>query len=257
MLSRRLLFRRLIGALALAGSFTFGLSARAEEVRVAVAANFAAPMKAIATAFERDTGHKATLAFGATGNFYAQIRNGAPFGVLLAADNTTPLKLEQEKLGVAGSRFTYAIGRLVLWSKTPGLVDAQGEILKSGQFDKIAIANPRLAPYGAAAVEVIQRLGLANRIGPKIIEGTNISQAYQFVFSENALLGFVALSQVFAEGKIKEGSGWIVPAGLHAPIRQDAVLLNPGRHNAAASALMKYLQTDSVRALIRSYGYTA
>ncbi len=227
----------------------------AAEVPVAVAANFSAPMKIIARDFERETGHKATLAFGATGQFYAQIRNGAPFAILLAADDATPIKLEKEGLGVIGSRFTYATGKLVLWSKKPGLVDAQADVLRNSPFDKIAIANPKLSPYGAAAMETLDTMGLRERIAPKIVEGSNIAQTFQFVASENAALGFVALSQVVENGTIKEGSAWIVPASMHAPIKQDAVLLSAGRDSPAAAALLKYLQGDKAKAVIRSFGY--
>ncbi len=227
----------------------------AAEVHVAVAANFTAPMKVIARDFEREYGHKVHLAFGATGQFYAQIRHGAPFAILLSADEETPLKLEQEGLGVTGSRFTYSVGRLTLWSKNPNFVDAQGQVLQRGQFKKIAIANPKLSPYGAAAMQVLDKMGLRERIAPRIVEGANIAQAFQFTSSENAQLGFVALSQVYENGKIKEGSAWVVPTSLHAPIRQDALLLNPGKGNAAAAALLTYLQTDKAKAVIRSFGY--
>lgn len=227
----------------------------AAEASIAVAANFTAPMKVIAQDFERATGHKLTLAFGATGQFYAQIRNGAPFAILLSADDETPIKLEKEGLGVAGTRFTYATGKLVLWSKKSGFVDTQGEVLRSGQFEKIAIANPKLAPYGAAAMETIDKMGLRERVAAKIVEGTNITQTFQFVSSENAQLGFIALSQVYESGKIKEGSAWVVPATMHSPIKQDAVLLNPGKGNAAAAALVKYLQSNKAKALIREFGY--
>lgn len=227
----------------------------AADVSVAVAANFAAPMKIIAQDFERATGHKAVLSFGGTGQFYAQIRNGAPFSVLLAADTLTPAKIEQEGLGVSGTKFTYAIGQLVLWSKKPELVDDQGEILKTGNFSKIAIANPKLAPYGSAAIEVLNRLGVMSQVKPKIVEGSNIAQTYQFVFSENASLGFVALSQVYEDGKLKHGSGWIVPAKMYSPIKQDAILLNSGRNNPAAIALMTYLQSQAAKAVIHKFGY--
>jgi len=229
--------------------------ASAAEVKVAVAANFSAPMQKIAQAFEQHTGHKALLSFGATGSFHAQIRHGAPFQVLLAADDETPLKLETEGLGVPGSRFTYATGRLVLWSRQPGLVDDKGEVLRSGKFQRLAIANPKLAPYGAAAVETLTRLGLLAELQPRIVQGDNIGQTYQFVASENAQLGFVALSQVHADGRISQGSGWLVPASLHQPIRQDAVLLKAGQGNPAASALLTFLRGDKARAVIRSYGY--
>jgi molybdate transport system substrate-binding protein len=231
------------------------VSSQAANVSVAVAANFTAPMQKIAKAFEQETGHKALLSFGSTGNFYAQIRNGAPFHVLLAADDDTPLKIEQEGLGVPGSRFTYAIGKLVLWSKQPGLVDDKGDILRSGTFARIAIANPKLAPYGAAAIDTMAKLGLLPVLQPRFVQGENIAQTYQFIATENAPLGFVALSQVLVDGKIAQGSAWIVPAGLHAPIAQDALVLSAGKDNPAATALMGFLRSDRAKALIRSYGY--
>lgn len=247
-----MMLQRMVGLLAL-----FGMTAgtQAAEVSVAVATNFTAPMRQIAQAFEQGTGHKAVLSFGATGAFYAQIRNGAPFQVLLAADDETPARLEKEGDGVAGSRFTYAIGRLVLWSKRPGFVDANGDVLKNGNFERIAIANPKLAPYGAAAMETLTRLGLLQQLQPKFVQGENIAQAFQFVSTENAALGFVALSQVFADGRIAQGSGWIVPPSLHSPIRQDLILLAKGRDNAAAAALLAYLKGDKARAIIRLFGY--
>jgi molybdate transport system substrate-binding protein len=234
---------------------TLALTAHAEEVQVAVAANFTAPMQKIAADFEKDTGHKAALSFGSTGKFYAQIKNGAPFEVLLAADDETPAKLEQEGAAVTGSRFTYAIGRLVLWSARTAIVDDQGAVLKKGGFDHLALANPRLAPYGAAAVEAMKALGVHDSLAPKFVQAENIAQAYQFVATENALLGFVALSQVLEGGKLKSGSAWIVPANLHSPIRQDAVILDKGRGNPAAEALLKYLKGDKARAVIKAYGY--
>jgi molybdate transport system substrate-binding protein len=229
--------------------------ARAAEVSVAVAANVTAPMQKIAAAFERDTGHKAVLAFGATGGFYAQVRNGAPFHLLLAADDETPARLEKDGAAVAGSRFTYAIGRVVLWSAQPGLVDAKGEVLAKGDIARLAVANPKLAPYGAAAMEVLARLNLAERLQPRIVQGENIAQAFQYVATGNAPLGFVALSQVMVDGKIAKGSAWVVPAELHRPIRQDAVILAPGKDNAAAGALAAYLRGDKARAILRAHGY--
>ena len=231
------------------------VSLHAAQASVAVAANFMAPMKRIAQDFERDTGHKLTLAFGATGQFYAQIRHGAPFAVLLSADDETPLKLEKEGLGVPGSRWTYAIGKLVLWSKKPGFVDAQGEVLRQGGFEKIALANPKLSPYGAAALQVLDHMGLRERTAAKMVQGSNITQTFQFVSSENAQLGFIALSQVFDNGKLKQGSAWLVPSAMHAPLQQDALLLNPGKDNAAAVAFLKYLQGDQAKAVIRAFGY--
>ncbi|MES2190936.1 MAG: molybdate ABC transporter substrate-binding protein [Pseudomonadota bacterium] len=230
-------------------------SAFAEEVQVAVAANFTAPMKRIAADFEKDTGHKVTLSFGATGRFYAQITSGAPFEVFLAADDEKPAKLEKEGGAVNGSRFTYATGKLVLWSAQPGVVDAQGEVLKKNTFLKIAIAAPRLAPYGAAAVETMTKLGLMATLEPKLVTGESIGQAFSFISTGNAELGFVALSQVYEDGKIKSGSGWIVPENRHSPIRQDAVLLAKGKDNKAAVALIAYLKTDKARTVIRSFGY--
>ena len=229
--------------------------ALADEVQVAVAANFTAPMKAIAADFEKDTGHKAQLAFGSTGKFYAQIKNGAPFQVLLAADDETPAKLEKEGAAVAGSRFTYAVGTLVLWSAKPGFVDDKGEVLAKGDFAHLALATPKLAPYGAAAMETLTKLGLADKLQAKMVQGENIGQTYQFAASGNAELGFVALSQVMKDGKVGSGSAWIVPASMHQPIRQDAVILSGGKGNAAAEALMKYLKAPKALALIKSYGY--
>ncbi|MDD4880771.1 MAG: molybdate ABC transporter substrate-binding protein [Gallionellaceae bacterium] len=227
----------------------------ADEIQVAVAANFTAPMKAIAAEFEKDTGHKASLAFGASGKFYAQIKNGAPFQVFLSADDEKPAKLEQEGLAVPGSRFTYAIGTLVLWSAKPGFVDAKGEVLKKGNFEHLALASPKLAPYGAAAVEVMDKLGLTASLQPKFVQGENIAQTQQFIVTGNAELGFVALSQVMKDGKVSEGSAWVVPANLHTPIRQDAVILANGKGNAAAEALMKYLKSAKAAAIIKAYGY--
>ncbi len=232
-----------------------GLSAQADEVQVAVAANFTGPMKAIAAVFEKTTGHKAELIIGSTGKFYAQIKTGAPFDVFLAADNETPAKLEQEGLSVKGSRFTYATGKLVLWSANTGLVDGKGDVLKKGDFKKLAIANPKVAPYGAAAVETMAKLGLLDTITPKLVQGESIGQAFNFIATGNAELGFVALSQVLEGGKLKSGSAWTVPANLHAPIVQDAVVLTRGKDNKAAAELVALLKSERIKDLIRSYGY--
>lgn len=228
---------------------------RAGDVPVAVAANFAAPAKQIAADFGKETGHRATLVFGATRKFYAQIRNGAPFEVLLAADEETPAKLEKDGAAVAGSRYTYATGRLVLWSAKPGLVDDKGEVLKNGDFAHLAIANPRLAPYGVAAVEVLTALKLPDAVQARVVVAENITQTHLFVATGNADLGFVALSQVLKDGKVSEGSAWIVPANLHQPLRQDAVLLDKGKGKPAAEAWLNYLKGDKARAVIKSYGY--
>jgi molybdate transport system substrate-binding protein len=233
----------------------FAGTALADEVQVAVAANFTAPMQKIAAEFTRDTGHKAQLAFGATGKFYAQITNGAPFEVFLSADDETPARLEQEGHAVAGSRYTYAIGRLVLWSAQAGKVDGQGEILKGGAIRRLALANPKTAPYGAAAIETMQKLGVLAQLQPTFVQAENIAQTYQFVGTGNAELGFVALSQVWQDGKLSSGSGWIVPANLHQPIRQDALLLRNGSGKPAAAALLDYLRGDKARRIIKAYGY--
>ncbi len=230
-------------------------ASQAAEVSMAVAANFTAPMQKIAAAFEQDTGHKVVLAFGSTGKLYAQIKNGAPFQILLAADDKTPARLEREGQGMPGTRFTYAIGRLVLWSREVGAVDDGGEVLRSGKFAHIALADPKLAPYGAAAVEVLTGLGLMSTLAPKFVQGESIAQTYQFIATGNAELGFVALSQVFADGKLSQGSAWMIPDKLYAPIRQDAVLLTPGKDNTAAAALMAYLRSGRAQDIIRSFGY--
>lgn len=230
-------------------------AAHGAEVTVAVASNFAAPLQKIVPLFEKDTGHKAVVSLGSTGGFYAQIKNGGPFHVLLSADDETPLKLEKENLAVGGTRFTYATGKLVLWSKKAGFVDDKGDVLRSGQFKRLAIANPKLAPYGAAALETLHKLELFQGLQTKFVQGENIAQAFQFVNTENAQLGFVALSQVYADGKLTSGSAWMVPSHLHKPIQQDAVLLVAGKNNIAATALLAYLRTDKAKAIIRSHGY--
>lgn len=229
--------------------------ARADEVQVAVAANFTQALQKIASAFEQSSGHKIVASYGSTRQFYAQIKNGAPFEVLLAADEATPARLEQEGAAVAGSRFTYARGKLVLWSAKPGVVDDSGALLKKGAFEHLALANPKLAPYGAAALQTMQALGIQEVLRPKIVQAESITQAYQFAASGNALLAFVSLSQVYKDGKIAEGSGWIVPGNLYRPILQDAVLLEKGRSKPAALALLNYLKSEPARAVIQSFGY--
>lgn len=227
----------------------------ADEVQVAVAANFTAPIQAIAADFEKDTGHKLIAAFGATGQFYTQIKNGAPFDVFLSADDTTPQKLETEGDTVKGSRFTYAVGTLALWSAKEGYVDANGEVLEHNRFKHLSIANPKAAPYGLAATQVLAIKGLTDKVKNKLVEGQNITQAYQFVSTGNAELGFVALSQIYKDGKLSSGSAWIVPSSLHDPIKQDAVILNKGKDSAAAKALVDYLKGPKAAAVIKSYGY--
>ena len=234
----------------------FALGAPAAEISVAVAANFAAPLARIAAGFTAATGHTLKVSSGPTGKFYSQILSGAPFEVLIAADDEIPKKLIAEGHAVAGSQFTYAIGQLVLWSTQPGLVDDQGAVLASGKFTRVAIANPKIAPYGQAALEVLKARGLSGVVTPKLVTGESIAQAYQFVFSGNAELGFVALSQVAVPGKPVIGSYWRVPASLHGEIRQDAVLLKTGQNKAAAISLLAYLKSAPARTIIQSFGYT-
>jgi len=232
-----------------------GLPAQAGEVQVAVAANFAAPLARLAENFSRASGHTVRMSSGATGKFYVQIVSGAPFDVLLAADDETPRKLIAEGHAVAGTSFTYAVGRLVLWSAQPGHVDSEGAVLASGRFAHLAIANPKLAPYGAAAVEVLRARGLAEALAPRLVMGGSIAQTYQFVATGNAELGFVALSQVMTPDRPASGSYWRVPSHLHQPLTQDAVLLKRGQGNPAATALLDYLKSPGARAVIASFGY--
>ena len=228
--------------------------ANAGEVMVAVAANFTAPMKEIADLFHKKTGHSANLAFGSSGQFTAQIQNGAPFEVFLSADQSKPEKLIADGLADGSSRFTYANGSLALWSAASGADVLQQ--LKSGQFNKLALASPKLAPYGEAAVQTLAAMGLTDSVSAKQVMGENIAQTWQFVSTGNAQLGFVALSQIMADGEITGGSAWIVPENLYQPIRQDAVLLKKGADNPAAQALLAYLKSDEVTAVITRYGYS-
>ncbi|KTT29746.1 molybdate ABC transporter substrate-binding protein [Pseudomonas oryzihabitans] len=236
-------------------SSALATSVLADEVQVAVAANFSAPLKAIGETFARDTGHQLVISSGATGQLYSQIKNGAPYEVFLSADDTTPAKLEAEGAAVKGSRFTYAIGSLALWSPKTGYVDGEGAVLKRNAFTHLAIANPKTAPYGLAAIQTLAKLGLTDAMQAKLVEGQSITQAYQFVATGNAELGFVALSQIYQDGKLKEGSAWIVPADLYQPIRQDAVLLAPGKDQPAAKALLAYLKGPQAAAVLTAYGY--
>ena len=227
----------------------------AAEAQVAVAANFAEPIKAVAAVLEKTTGHTLKVSLGATGKLYAQIKNGAPFDVLLAANSAVPAALEKDGLTQPGSRFTYATGKLVLWSADAKLVDAKGAVLNSPTLHKLAYANPKTAPYGTAAVEAMDKLGLTAALTAKLVQGESIGHAYNFAYTGNAEVGFVAMSQVLESGKLKSGSMWVVPQSLYQPIRQDAVVLQHGVNNAAAQALVKLLQSPSIKDLIRSYGY--
>ena len=229
--------------------------ARAAEVHVAVAANFVAPMTPLSKAFTAATGHTVKLSSGSTGKFYSQVIAGAPFEVLLSADDETPARLLREGHAVAGTAFTYAIGRLVLWSSQAGVVDAQGAVLAAGNFKHLAVASAKVAPYGRAALQVMQARGLTAALTPKLVTAESIAQAYQFVFTGNADLGFVALSQLRVPGRPAGGSQWLVPANLHEPILQDAVLLKAGGKSAAAVAFLAFLKSDGAQAVIQEFGY--
>jgi molybdate transport system substrate-binding protein len=232
-------------ALAAAGA------AQAASTNVAVAANFTEPSKEIARLFEAKTGHTAVLSFGATGQFYTQITQAAPFQVLLSADQATPKKLADEGLALGNTLFTYAVGRLVLFSTNAALVKGE-ETLRGGAFNKIAIANPAVAPYGAAAIETMKALGVYDKLAGKVVQGSNIAQTFQFVDTGNAELGFVALSQVIER---QGGSRWIVPGNLYTAIRQDAVVLKTGAGNAAAQAFLEFLRSPEAVTVIERYGY--
>jgi molybdate transport system substrate-binding protein len=244
--------RNLFAVLALG---LLSLTANADEINVAVASNFTATMNDISIAFKNKTGHKLILSFGASGKFFAQIKNGAPFQVFFSADQEKPQVLIKDGLAVPGTEFSYAIGRLALWSAKPGFVDPEADVLQQGNFKKLAIANPLHAPYGEAALEVLQHLGLAEKLQPRLVLGENIAQTYQFVETGNAELGFVALSQITNKSGINQGSAWIVPAELHTPIRQDAVLLKAGVDNTAALELLKFMRDAQAKSIIASYGY--
>ena len=247
--------RWLAALLLVGGPFLPSSMALAGEARIAVASNFAAAMPALAARFRQETGHALIVSTASTGKLYAQIIHGAPFDVFLAADDDHPRRLEQDGLGIPGSRFTYAVGRLALWSPREGYVDEAGQVLKQGVFRKLALANPRLAPYGMAAQDVLDRLGLWTGLQDRLVLGENIAQTYQFVASGNAELGFVALSQVQLPGREMTGSMWRIPQSLYDPIRQDAVLLKAGKGNPAASALLEYLKGAPARQMITAYGY--
>lgn len=229
----------------------------AEDIHAAVASNFTAPMHEIVVQFEKTSGHRVILSFGSSGKFFAQIRNGAPFHVLLSADQKIPQALEEAGLTEPGSRFTYAVGALALWSAKPNFVNGGDARLKNGDFNKLALANPKVAPYGAAAVEVLEALDLRLATQARWVMGENIAQTYQFIASGNADLGFVALSQIMDKGQLRAGSSWIIPGDLHSPIRQDAVLLKNAADRVGARALLDYLRSSEARSIMRAYGYTS
>lgn len=232
------------------------ITAAAEEVRVAVAANFLTTLNEIVTNFEKDTDHTAVVSAGSSGKLYAQIKHGAPFDVFFSADVKRPQLMEEERLAVPGSRFTYAVGRLTLWSSDPDMIKDDGKtVLKNGKFEYLAIANPKTAPYGAAAKKILKRLNLWDHLKDRIVQGENIGQTFQFVFSKNAQLGFVALSQVLDPQIHGSGSRWDVPVKFYDPLEQQAVLLVPGEHNQAAKALLDYVKGEKGRKIIEGYGY--
>lgn len=241
-------------ALLLYPLIAFG-EARADNVLVAVAANFAAPIEVLGKAFEERSGHHLQVSLGASGALYAQIQYGAPFAVMLSADTAVPERLVDEGFAVPDSRFTYARGRLVLWSADPSRLDGTDSLLRGGRFQHLAIADPRIAPYGAAAQQVLAALNITLRPDQSLLHGDSISRAYQFVASGNAEVGFVARSQVWDQGKLSHGSAWLVPATLHSPIDQDAVLLERGRDQPAARAFLEFLRSAPARALIVDFGY--
>ncbi|MCW8879014.1 MAG: molybdate ABC transporter substrate-binding protein [Kangiellaceae bacterium] len=225
----------------------------AEKIKVAVASNFMVPMKAIASEFEKETGHKVVLSFGSSGKIFAQIRYGAPFQLFFSADQAKPIALQQAGNVVAESRFTYAIGTLVLWSTNLGLSELSQDVLVSEAYNKLALANPKLAPYGTAAAQVLDNLKLGDDV--KKVYGENIAQTFQYVLTGNADLGFVAKSQLIALGQKSKNAGWEVPQHLHSPIKQDVVLLRRGENSVAAKAFLKYVKSDKIQKMIESYGY--
>ena len=228
---------------------------RAGEVSVAVASDFVAPMERLVPLFQKESGHTVKVSPGASGKLYSQIKGGAMFDVFLSADEEIPKRLMQEGLAVGGSRFVYAAGRLVLWSARPDLVDDNGAVLNKGNFNMLAIANPRFSPYGVAAKETLAKLTMWNSIQEKLAKGENVTQTYQLVVTEKADLAFIALSQVMRDGKVTAGSWWLVPPEMHQPIRQSAVLLAHAKDQAAAKAFLAFLKSEKAKAVIRSFGY--
>jgi len=243
-------FRLLVAALGFLGALS--APAIAGQTNVAVAANFTEPAKEIAALFKQKTGHEAILSFGASGAFFTQITHDAPFQVFLSADRERPTMAVEQGFAERGTQFTYAIGKLALWSRVVDVTDGE-QALKAGNFLKLAIANPAAAPYGAAAVEALKALDLYDALRPKIVQGSNIAQAFQFVDTRNAEVGFVALAQLHG---VSGGTQWLVPAKLHSPIRQDAVLLKKGAENEASKAFLEFLKGLESREIIERFGYT-
>lgn len=237
-------------------SMLIAASAHAGEALVAVAANFAGAVEAIGAEFTKETGHTLQITTGSTGKLYAQIGEGAPFTVLLSADAKTPAKLEEEGKAVAGTRFTYAVGKLSLWSADGGKIGSDPKAaLTAASTLHVAIANPELAPYGVAAREALATMGLWDAIQPKIVMGQNIGQTFSLVDTGAAEMGFIATSAVQIPGSGAKGSRYDVPQEMFKPIKQDAVLLKAGEGNAAAAAFMDYLKGDRAKAIAQSFGY--
>jgi molybdate transport system substrate-binding protein len=240
------------------GALLFGSvasSVNAGEVNAAVAANFTAPVQKIADLFQKETGHTVKFSFGSSGKFYSQIKEGAPFDVFLAADEKNPKLLESEGLAVADTRFVYALGKLVLWSAKPGFVDDKGAVLGKDGFNKVAYADPKLAPYGLAAQETLQKMKLWDKVQSKLVTGESITQTYQFAATGNAELAFIALSQITKDGKVTEGSWWMIPADMYTPIKQSAVQLSAAKDPVAAKAFMTFLKSEKALVIIRGFGY--
>ena len=231
-------------------------TAAAARVRVAVASNFLSPLQSMAKSFEKETGHSLRISAGSTGKLYSQIVNGAPFDVFLAANSTEPSRLESSGNSVKGSRFTYGLGQLVLWAPQSENNDKSiQEILDSDGLSRLSVANPLTAPYGAAAVETLYKLGVYQSLEKKIIRGENVSQAYQFVASGAAQYGFIAQSQLRVEERNNSKGYWLVDRSLYTPITQQAVLLKRGENNLAARQFLEFLQSNTGRTAIESFGY--
>lgn len=249
---RRALLRFCFGLVVAALASLPVTAVHAHQAMIAVAANFTSAAKELGAAFEKKTGHHVTFSFGSTGQLFTQIAHGAPFDAFLAADQARPERAEADGLGVAGTRFTYAVGRLVLWSADPDLIDGTSKVLSDATLSHVAIANPATAPYGAAAVETMKGLGVFADLEPRLVEGKNVSQTYQFVATGNAPVGFVAASQVLGNDT---GSSWTVPDDMYVPLRQDAVLLKNGRDNEAAKAFLEFLKGAEAVKMIEGFGY--
>lgn len=230
-------------------------TASANQATIAIASNFSAPAKAIVKAYESESGYKVQLVTGSSGVLYAQIKSGAPFHAFLSADTIKPSALIEDGLAESGSLFTYVTGTLVLWSATAGMVNQGGQVLEKGKFSHLALANPKLAPYGSAAEQVLKHLGHYESLQAKLVQGANIAQAFQFVQSGNAELGFVSFSQVVALKPQKHGYFWVVPADFYEPIQQGAVLLDKGKNNKSAIGFLRFLRSEQAQKIMRDYGY--